>query len=74
MVIKKRFGARNFVSYLGLKDVYSIGSKPRKSQQSYVKEGSGYLYKQAPPEKKQIQNDKTHWWVNLVHGKNYGGS
>ena len=37
LIIKKRFGPRNFVQYLHLKDVYSEGPKPRKKQQVYNK-------------------------------------
>ena len=33
IIIKKRFGPRNFVQQLGFKDVYSIGPKKKKSQQ-----------------------------------------
>ena len=37
IIIKKRFGPRNFVQYLHLKDVYSVGPKHRKKQQVYIK-------------------------------------
>ena len=33
MIIKKRFGVRNFVQYLALKDTYSIGPKVKKKKQ-----------------------------------------
>ena len=33
IIIKKRFGPRNFVQQLGFKVVYSIGSKKKKPQQ-----------------------------------------
>jgi len=33
IIIKKRFGPRNFVQQLGLKDVYTIGPKKKKTQQ-----------------------------------------
>ena len=45
MQIKKRFGPRSFVDYLHLNDVYSIGTKPRKQQQVFLKGGVGYVYK-----------------------------
>ena len=45
LIIKKRFGPRNFVQYLHLKDVYTVGPKAKKEQQVYVKGGSGYIYK-----------------------------
>ena len=51
LIIKKRFGPRNFVQYLHLKDVYSVGTKAKKEQQVYVKGGTGYIYKQTPDEK-----------------------
>ena len=51
LIIKKRFGPRNFVQYLHLKDVYTVGTKAKKEQQVYVKGGTGYVYKQAPDEK-----------------------
>ena len=33
IIIKKRFGPRNFVQQLGFKDVYTIGPKKKKTQQ-----------------------------------------
>ena len=39
MIIKKRFGAINFVRYLGLKDVYYVGPKPKKKKQDYIQRG-----------------------------------
>ena len=33
MIIKKRFGVRNFVQFLALKDTYSIGPKVKKKKQ-----------------------------------------
>ena len=51
LIIKKRFGPRNFVQYLHLKAVYSVGTKAKKEQQVYVKGGTGYIYKQTPDEK-----------------------
>ena len=33
IIIKKRFGPRNFVQQLGFKDVYTIGPKKKKAQQ-----------------------------------------
>ena len=52
MIIKKRFGPKGFVSYLGLKDVYSIGTKPRKKQQVLGRGSTGYLYKPIPSERR----------------------
>ena len=51
LIIKKRFGPRNFVQYLGLKDVYTVGTKAKKEQQVFVKGGTGNIYKQSPEEK-----------------------
>ena len=33
IIIKRRFGPRNFVQQLGFKDVYTIGPKKKKEQQ-----------------------------------------
>ena len=52
MIIKKRFGPRNFVEYLHLKNTYPIGSKGKKKQQVLGEGGSGYFYKQPLAEKK----------------------
>ena len=60
MQIKKRFGPRSFVDYLHLNDVYSIGTKPRKQQQVFLKGGVGYVYKTKPSEKKAIDTQKTY--------------
>ena len=51
LIIKKRFGPRNFVQYLRLKDVYTVGTKAKKEQQVFVKCGIRYIYKQPPEEK-----------------------
>ena len=47
IIIKKRFGPRNFVQYLHLKDVYSVGPKPRKKQQVYIKNPQDYIIPQS---------------------------
>ena len=36
---------------LGLKEVYTVGTKAKKEQQVFVKGGTGYIYKQSPEEK-----------------------
>ena len=46
LIIKKRFGPRNFVQQLGFKDVYSIGGKPRKKQQVVFKNPLDYIQPQ----------------------------
>ena len=46
LIIKKRFGPRNFVQQLGFKDVYSIGSTPRKKQQVVFKNPLDYIQPQ----------------------------
>ena len=51
LIIQKRFGPRNFVQYLGLKEVHTVGTKAKKEQQVFVKGGTGYIYKQSPEEK-----------------------
>ena len=51
LIIKKRFGPRNFVQYLGLKEVYTVDTKAKKEQQVFLKGGTGYIYKQSPEEK-----------------------
>ena len=47
VISKKRFGPRNFVQYLHLKDVYSVGPKPRKKQQVYIKNPQEYIIPQS---------------------------
>ena len=49
LLIKKRFGPRNFVQYLHLKDLYSVGPNPRKKQQVYIKNphDQGYIIPQS---------------------------
>ena len=47
IIIKKRFGPRNFLQYLHLKDVYSVGPKPRKKQQMYIKNPQEYTIPQS---------------------------
>ena len=44
LIIKKRIGPRNFVQYLGLKEVYTVGTNVKKEQQVFVKGGTGYIY------------------------------
>ena len=51
LIIKKRFGPRNFVQYLGLKEVYTVGISAKKKQQVFLKGGPGYIYKQDLGEK-----------------------
>lgn len=48
LIIKKRFGPRNFVQQLDFKHVYSIGSKPRKKQQVLFKNPLEYIQPQTP--------------------------
>ena len=45
--IKKRFGPRNFVQYLHLNDVYSIGPKPKKKQQVVFNNPQEYIIPQS---------------------------
>ena len=47
IIIKKRFGPRNFVQYLHLKDVYSIGPKPKKKQQVTFNNPQDYIIPQS---------------------------
>ena len=47
IIIKKRFGPCNFVQYLHLNDVYSVGPKPRKKQQVYIKNPQDYIIPQS---------------------------
>ena len=47
IIIKKRFGPRNFVQYLDLKNVYSIGSKLKKPQQVVFKNPLDYIQPQS---------------------------
>ena len=51
LIIKERFGHRKFVQYLGLKEVYTVGTKAKKEQQVFMKGGTGYIYMQSPEEK-----------------------
>ena len=70
MIIKKRFGPKSFVSYLGLKDVYSVGPKPRKKQQV----STGYLYKPIPSERRAYdQQQATSSGHSGPWKKFYGG-
>ena len=57
---QKRFGSRSFVDYLHLNDVYSIGTKPKKQQQVFLKGGSGYVYKTPPAQKKASETQKAY--------------
>ena len=41
LIIKKRFGPRNFVQYLGLKEVYTVGTKAKVEQQEFIKDVQG---------------------------------
>ena len=47
IIIKKRFGPCNFVQYLHLNDVYSVGPKPKKKQQVYIKNPQDYIIPQS---------------------------
>ena len=47
IIIKKRFGPRNFVQYLHLNDVYSIGPKPKKKQQVVFNNPQDYIIPQS---------------------------
>ena len=47
LIIKKRFGPRNFVQQLKFNDVYTIGSKPRKKQQVDFKNPLDYIQPQS---------------------------
>ena len=60
MQTKKRFGPRSFMAYSHLNDVYSIGTKPRKQQQVFLKGGVGYVYKTKPSEKKAIDTQRAY--------------
>jgi len=74
MIIKKRFGPKSFVSYLGLKDVYSVGSKSRKKQQVLGRGSTGYLYKPIPSERRAYEQQQA---TSVGHSgpwkKIYGG-
>ena len=48
------------MDYLHLNDVYSIGTKPRKQQQVFLKGGVGYVNKTKPSEKKAIDAQKAY--------------
>jgi len=75
MIIKKRFGPKSFVSYLGLKDVYSVGPKPRKKQQVLGRGSAGYLYKPIPSERRAYeQQQATSVGYSGPWKKFYGGS
>ena len=73
--IWKRFGPRSAFQYLHLPGVYTIGTKAKKKQDVFLKEGSGYIYKQAPDEKKRLDNQRL---INVGHSgvwkKFYGGT
>ena len=43
IIIKRRFGPRNFVQQLDLKNVYTIGSKKKKTQQVVFNDPLGYI-------------------------------
>ena len=60
MIIKKRFGDRNFVQYLGLKDTYSLGTKAKRKKQEFLKGGPGYVYKQPLSEKKAYESQQVY--------------
>ena len=62
MIIKKRFGVRNFVQYLALKDTYSIGPKVKKKKQRSLKGVSRYIYKQYPSEKELVRLKILQCW------------
>ena len=47
IIIKKRFGPRNFVQQLGFKDVYTIGSKKKKAQQVTFDNPQDYILPQS---------------------------
>ena len=47
IIIKKRFGPCNFVQYLHMNDVYSVGPKSRKEQQVYIKNPQEYIIPQS---------------------------
>ena len=47
ITIKKRFGPRNFVQYLHLNDVYSVGPKPKKKQQVVFNNPQDYIIPQS---------------------------
>ena len=57
MIIKKRFGPRNFVEYLHLKGTYSIGSKGKKKQQVYGK-GAQVIYTNNPQLRKKAYTEQ----------------
>ena len=45
--VKKRFGPRNFIHDLHLKDVYSVEPKPRKKQQVEITNPKDYIIPQS---------------------------
>ena len=58
MQIKKRFGPRSFVDYLHLNDVYSIGTKPQKQQQVFLK-GGQHIFTKHHRSKESIRDSKS---------------
>ena len=73
--IWKRFGPRSAFQYLHLDGVYTVGTKAKKKRDVFLKGGSGYIYKQAPDEKKKWENQQL---INTGHSdvwkKFYGGA
>ena len=71
----KRFGPRSAFQDLHLPGVYTVGTKAKKKQDVFLKGGSGYIYKQAPEEKKRLENQQLN---NVGHSgawkKFYGGT
>ena len=47
IIIKRRFGPRNFVQQLGFKDVYTIGPKKKKEQQVRFDNPQEYILPQS---------------------------
>ena len=59
MIIKKRFGARNFVQYLGLKDTYSVRTKAKRKQQECLKVVQA-MYTNNPDLRKELMTLNKH--------------
>ena len=78
IIIKKRFRPCNFVQYLHLNDVYSVGPKPRKEQQVYIKNPRDYIIPQSTVNSalynaQQAENVEKAG-ANKTFAKYYGGT
>jgi hypothetical protein len=60
MLIKKRFGARNFVQYLNLKNNYKVGPRPKAKQQAYNVGYDPYIGKQSKMDYLLLQHQRAN--------------